>query len=83
MRYVELRGRSAFSFGDGVLTPEALAGRAAELGYGALALTDAADLGGAVRFAQAAKEHGVRPIVGAELRVDGRPLALLARDEAG
>ncbi|MET0397471.1 MAG: error-prone DNA polymerase [Longimicrobiaceae bacterium] len=82
-RYVELRGRSAFSFGDGVLTPEALVQRAAELGYGALALTDAADLGGIVRFAQEAKEQGVRPVVGAELRVAGHPLALLARDEAG
>jgi error-prone DNA polymerase len=83
MEYVELRGRSAFSFGDGTVTPEALAGRAAEMGYGALALTDAADLGGAVRFAQEARARGVRPIVGTELRVGGRPLALLARDEAG
>ncbi|HLL45708.1 MAG TPA: PHP domain-containing protein [Longimicrobiaceae bacterium] len=81
--YVELRGRSAFSFGDGVLTPEALVKRAAELRYRALALTDAADLGGIVRFAQEAKEQGVRPVVGAELRVGGHPLALLARDEAG
>ncbi|HEV2146557.1 MAG TPA: PHP domain-containing protein, partial [Longimicrobiaceae bacterium] len=81
--YVELRGRSAFSFGDGALTPEALVRRAAETGYGALALTDAADLGGIVRFAQEAKEQGVRPLVGAELRVGGHPLALLARDEAG
>jgi error-prone DNA polymerase len=69
--YVELRARSAFSFGDGVLTPEALVARAAELGYGALGLTDAADLGGAVRFAMAARERGVRPVLGAELRVEG------------
>ncbi len=83
MSYVELRAHSAFSFGDGVLTPEALVQRAAEMGYSALALTDAAELGGIVRFAQAAAEHGVRPVVGAELRVGGHPLALLARDEAG
>jgi error-prone DNA polymerase len=83
MTYVELRARSAFSFGDGVLTPEALVEKGAELGYRTMALTDAAELGGIVRFALAARERGIRPIVGAELRVGGRPLALLARDEAG
>ncbi|HEX2093272.1 MAG TPA: error-prone DNA polymerase [Longimicrobiaceae bacterium] len=83
MSYVELRARSAFSFGDGVLTPEALVRGAAEMGYAALALTDAADLGGIVRFAQEARERQVRPVVGAEVRVGGYPLALLARDEAG
>jgi error-prone DNA polymerase len=83
MTYVELRARSAFSFGDGVLAPETLVEKGAELGYGAMALTDAAELGGIVRFALAAQEQGVKPIVGAELRVAGRPLALLARNEAG
>jgi error-prone DNA polymerase len=82
-RYVELRARSAYSFGDGVLAPEALAARAAELGYASLALCDTTELGGAVRFALAAQEHGVRPLVGAELRVGGYPLALLVRSEAG
>ena len=81
--YTELRARSAYSFGDGVLAPEALAARAAELGYAALALCDATELGGVVRFALAAQEHGVRPLVGAELRVGGYPLALLVRSEAG
>jgi error-prone DNA polymerase len=83
MGYVELRGRSAFSFGDGTLTPEALVRAAAERGYQALALTDAADLGGVVRFAHEAAARGIRPLVGAELRVGGYPLALLARGEAG
>jgi error-prone DNA polymerase len=80
---VELRTHSAFSFGDGSATPEALVERAAELGYSALGLTDAADLGGAVRFALAARRHGVKAIVGAEIVVDGHPLALLARDAQG
>ena len=48
--YAELHAHSAFSLGDGASTPEALAARAAELGYGALALTDHDDLGGAVGF---------------------------------
>ena len=81
--YVELRAHSAFSFGDGSLTPEALVGAAAERGYGALGLTDRADLGGAIRFALEARRMGVRPVVGAELVVDGHPLALLARNATG
>jgi len=81
--YVELRCHTAFSFGDGAVTPEALVQRAAAYGYPALGLTDGADLGGAVRFALEAERQGIRPIVGAELLVDGRPAAFLARDEQG
>jgi error-prone DNA polymerase len=79
----ELRTHSAFSFGDGAVTPEALVRRAAALGYGALGLTDAADLGGIVRFVLEARRQGIRPVVGTELIVDGHPLALLARTEEG
>ncbi|MEX2583273.1 MAG: error-prone DNA polymerase [Gemmatimonadota bacterium] len=81
--YVELRARSAFSFGDGAVSAEALAERAAEYGYSAMALVDSADLGGIIRFALAGQPKGMKPIAGAELRVEGRPLALLARNERG
>src|SRR5690606_7458657 len=81
--YVELKARSAFSFGDGAVSPEVLAERAAAIGYEALALVDTADVGGIVRFALSAGKHGLRPIVGAELRVDGYPLALIVRNERG
>ena len=83
VRYVELRTHSAFSFGDGAVTPEALVSRAAALGYAALGLTDTADLGGVIRFALEAERQGVKPIIGAELRVDGYPAAFLAMDERG
>ena len=81
--FVELCARTAFSFGDGAVTPERLADRAAALGYESLGITDAADLGGVVRFALAARRCGVRPVVGAELVVDGRPLTLLVRTAEG
>jgi error-prone DNA polymerase len=81
--YVELRAHSAFSFGDGVCTPEVLVRAAAERGYGALGLTDRSDLGGVIRFALEAGRAGIRPVVGAELVVDGHPLAFLARDARG
>jgi error-prone DNA polymerase len=82
--YTELHCHSSFSLGDGASTPEALAARAAALGYGALALTDHDDLGGMVRFGRACEEVGVRPIPGVELTLeDGSHLTLLAADEAG
>lgn len=83
MAYIELRCHSAFSFGDGACTPEALVERAAAYGYPALGLTDTADLGGIIRFALAATRAGVRPVIGAELVVDGHPAAFLAMTEEG
>ena len=84
MNYVELHCHSNFSFLDGASHPEDLARRAAELGYPALALTDHNGLYGIVRFSQAAKEHGVRPIFGAEISLtNGHHLILLARNSAG
>jgi len=65
--YVELHCHSAYSLLDGAALPETLIERAAELGYSALALTDHDELGGVVRFAQAADERGIRAIIGAEL----------------
>ena len=82
--YVELHCHSAFSLGDGATTPESLAGRAAELGYRALALTDHDDLGGAVRFAKACDAAGIFPILGAEVTLaEGSHLTLLVENPAG
>jgi error-prone DNA polymerase len=69
MDYVELHTHSCFSLLDGAGLPEFLVARAAELRYPALALTDHDELGGAVRFAQAASEAGIGAIIGAELTV--------------
>ena len=65
--YVELRAHSAFSFGDGVVSPERLVARAAEQGYPALGVTDSADVGGVIRFTLEAERRGVKPIAGVEL----------------
>jgi error-prone DNA polymerase len=69
--YVELHCHSAYSFLDGASQPEELAASAAELGYGALALTDHDGVYGSLEFAHAAKGLGVRPITGAEVTLDG------------
>jgi error-prone DNA polymerase len=80
---VELRAHTAFSFNDGALTPEALAARAAELGHHAIGITDTADLGGVVRFVLECRRQGVKPVVGVELNVDGRPAAFYATNPEG
>lgn len=84
MSYVELHCHSHYSLLDGASSPAALVDRAAELGYSALALTDHDGLYGAIPFYLAAREHGIRPIIGAEITlVDSSHLVLLARDRAG
>jgi error-prone DNA polymerase len=82
--YVELHAHSAYSFLDGASLPEELAIRAAELGYGALALTDHDGVYGSLEFAQAAKAFGVRPITGAEVTLaDGSHVTLLVESAVG
>ena len=81
--YVELHCHSAFSLLDGAALPEMLVARAAELGYPSLALTDHDELGGAVRFAQAASEVGVQGIIGAELTTSSHHIVLLAETREG
>jgi len=82
--YAELHCHSCFSLLDGASTPEMLVRRAAELGLPALALTDHNGLYGAVRFHTAARERGIRPIIGAEMTLaDGAHLVLLAETRAG
>jgi error-prone DNA polymerase len=82
--YVELHAHSAYSFLDGASLPEELAIRAAELGYGALALTDHDGVYGSLEFAQAAKAFGVRPITGAEMTLaDGSHVTLLVESSVG
>ncbi|MFZ1218634.1 MAG: PHP domain-containing protein, partial [Chthoniobacterales bacterium] len=84
MSYVELHACSAFSFLRGASFPEQLAETAASLEMPAMALLDRNGVYGAQRFSVAAREHGVRPIVGAELTMeDGWFLPVLVRDRAG
>jgi len=82
--YVELHNHSNFSLLDGADHPEILVQRAAELEMSALALTDHDNLYGAVKFMQAAREAGIRPIFGAELTLaGGYHLTLLVENEDG
>ena len=81
--YAELHCLSNFSFLRGASQPEELVERAQTLGYTALALTDECSLAGAVRAHLAAKEVGLKLVIGSEFTlVDGLKLALYATDRA-
>ncbi|HEX4902735.1 MAG TPA: error-prone DNA polymerase [Acidimicrobiales bacterium] len=93
--YAELHCHSNFSFLDGASHPEALAEEAVRLGLDALALTDHDGFYGVVRFAEAARAHGLPTVFGAELSLgltraqngvadpEGSHLVVLARSPRG
>ena len=77
--YAELHALSNFTFLRGASHPEELVRRAQTLGYTALTLTDECSVAGVVRAHVAAKECGLKLIVGSEFRLDdGMQLVLLA-----
>src|SRR5687768_2638195 len=90
--FVPLHVKCDYSAGYGTASVEVLCRRAAEYGYPALALTDVENLYGQVRFHAAAREYGIKPITGVELRAGYGPgelgrksgrLVLLARNRNG
>src|SRR5256885_14750225 len=82
--YVELHARSAFSFLRGSSLPEDLAHAAAAAGHGVFGLADVGGLYGIPRFHTIARRQGVRPLVGAEMDVEGGGrVALLCEDPGG
>jgi error-prone DNA polymerase len=81
--YVELHCHSNFSFLDGGSHPYELVARAAELEMPALAITDRGGVYGAVRFLQACRKLGVKPIIGTSLEVEGQEVVMIARNLRG
>src|ERR1700751_3195886 len=83
VRYAELHCKTNFSFLEGASHPDELVSRAAELGYAALAITDRHSLAGVVRAYEAAKEVGLKLLIGAEIwPSDATPVVLWATDRA-
>ncbi|HYN59096.1 MAG TPA: PHP domain-containing protein, partial [Rubrivivax sp.] len=69
-QYAELRCVSNFTFLRGASQPEELVARAKQLGYAALAVADECSMAGIVRAHVAAKEHGLKLLLGAQFLVD-------------
>ncbi len=90
-----LHVHSEYSLLDGACNINALAERAAAFGQPALALTDHGVMNGAVELYEAARKHGVKPIIGCEVyfvddhtqRGPGKPernhLTLIAQSNQG
>ena len=81
--YVPLRVRSHWSLLTGASPVESLLDAAVAGGLDSLALTDENNLYGAVPFFLAAKERGVRPILGTILSTETAQAILLARNATG
>ncbi|MBL8580505.1 MAG: PHP domain-containing protein, partial [Mesorhizobium sp.] len=82
-RYAELQVTSHFSFLRGASSCDDLFAQAAALGIEALAVVDRNSLAGIVRAHQAAKDTGVRLVVGCRLDlVDGMSLLVYPTDRA-
>src|SRR3954465_10612922 len=68
-QFVHLHLHTDYSMLDGACDVQLLCKRAKELGMPAVAMTDHGNIFGAVHFVNAAKEAGIKPIVGCELYV--------------
>src|SRR5438552_15387315 len=89
-RFVHLRLHSEYSIVDGMARVDEAVAAAAADGMPALAITDAGNLFGAVKFYEAARAAGVQPIIGCDLwltnernRDAPHRLVLLARNHTG
>jgi DNA polymerase-3 subunit alpha len=69
--FVHLRVRSAYSLLEGAIKADVIGTMAQAAGMPAVALTDRANLFGALEFSVATKGAGVQPIVGCALPVSG------------
>jgi DNA polymerase III subunit alpha len=89
-RFVHLRLHTEYSIVDGMARVHDAVAAAARDGMPALAITDAGNLFGAVKFYLAAREQGVQPVIGCEIWLTNERnrdapfrVALLCRNGAG
>lgn len=68
-RFVHLHVHTEYSLGDGTIKIDDLIRRTAELGMGAVAITDHGSLFGAIEFYKKAINAGIKPIIGCEFNV--------------
>ena len=89
--FVHLRVHSAYSLSEGAIKPDRIATLARDARMPAVAITDSANLFGALEFSQACTNRGVQPIIGCQVsltRPDAPtlppdPIVLLAQTPEG
>jgi len=84
MSFCHLHVHSNFTFGDGASHIDDLILEAKRRRMTSLAITDKDGLYGAIRFYEAAKKEGIKPIIGVELKLSsGYSLILIAKNKRG
>src|SRR5215472_13408365 len=89
--FVHLRVHSSYSLSEGAIKADKIPALAREAGMPAAAITDTANLFGALEFSQACAAKGIQPIIGCQIalaradnpRLPPDPVVLLAQDAAG
>jgi len=94
--FTHLHVHTEYSLLDGLCRIPQLVARAKELGMNSVAITDHGVMHGVIQFYRAAREAGIKPVIGCEMYVaprgreqkdiaDKNPyhVTLLARNEAG
>ena len=89
--FVHLRVHSAYSLSEGAIKVDQIPTLAREYAMPAVAITDTANLFGALEFSQYCTGKGIQPIIGCQImlsrednpRLAPDPIALLARNAAG
>ena len=89
--FVHLRVHSAYSLSEGAIKPDRIAALARERNMPAVAITDTANLFGALEFSSYCSAKGIQPIIGCQItltrserpNLPGDPIVLLAQTEVG
>ncbi len=89
--FVHLRVHSAYSLSEGAIKADKIPALAHAAGMPAVAITDTANLFGALEFSQACAAKGIQPIIGCQIaltrsdnpRLPPDPIVLLAQDATG
>src|SRR3954452_14757026 len=89
--FVHLRVHSAYSLSEGAIKADKIATLAHDANMPAVAITDTANLFGALEFSQACAAKGIQPIIGCQIalprtdnpRLPPEPIVLLAQDAVG
>ena len=89
--FVHLRVHSAYSLSEGAIKADKIAALAHDANMPAVAITDTANLFGALEFSQACAAKGIQPIIGCQIalarpdnpRLPPEPMVLLAQDAVG
>ena len=89
--FIHLRVHSAYSLSEGAIKADKIPALAREANMPAVAITDTANLFGALEFSQACAGKGIQPIIGCQIalarsdnaRLPADPVVVLAQNTVG